>query len=201
MFERYTERARRVLFFARYEATNYGSTAIDTEHLLLGLLRDGKGVAIRLLQHFNVSLEDVRRDLEGRFAFHEKIPVSQEIPFTPAAKRTLQYTAEEADRHGVSYIGVEHLLLGLLRADTSVAAQMLTARGMQIDAVRKEMKRMLEGGLPPESERLAQAEAHVELIKLLVKSLGQTTAGTPEATALVEQITAALEGLKGYFAR
>ena len=98
MFERYTERARRVLFFARYEASQLGSVSIETEHLLLGLIREGKGLTSRIFARSHLSLETIRKEIEGRTVFREKVSTSVEIPFSAETKRVLQYAAEEADR-------------------------------------------------------------------------------------------------------
>lgn len=119
MFERYTERARRVLFFARYEASQVGSIAIESEHLLLGLLREGKGLTGRLFARHHASPEHIRRELESRLVYREKISTSVEIPFTSEVKAILQYAADEADRLLHNDIGTEHLLLGMLRAERS----------------------------------------------------------------------------------
>src|SRR5687768_18250989 len=98
MFERYTERARRVLFFARYEASQLGSISIETEHLLLGLIREGKGLTSRIFARSHLSLENIRKEIEGRTVFREKVSTSVEIPFSAETKRVLQFAAEEADR-------------------------------------------------------------------------------------------------------
>ena len=89
MFERYTEQARRTLFFARYEASQLGSVSIEVEHVLLGLLREGTGVTGRVFARGRISLEAVRREIEASMTFHEKIATSVEIPFTPGCKRVL----------------------------------------------------------------------------------------------------------------
>ena len=112
MFERYTERARRVLFFARYEASQLGSVSIETEHLLLGLIREGKGLTSRIFARSHLSLENIRKEIEGRTVFREKVSTSVEIPFSVETKRVLEFAAEEADRLLHNYIGTEHLLLG-----------------------------------------------------------------------------------------
>src|SRR6185369_7926441 len=125
MFERYTERARRVLFFARYEATQMGSTSIETEHLLLGLIREGKGLTSRIFARSHLSLDSIRKEIEGRTVFREKVATSVDIPFSADTKRVLQFAAEEADRLLHTYIGTEHLLLGILREERSVAASIL----------------------------------------------------------------------------
>ena len=114
MFERYTERARRVLFFARYEASQLGSITIETEHLLLGLIREGKGLTSRIFARAHLSLESIRKEVEGRSVFHEKVSTSIEIPFSIETKRVLQFAADEATQLTHNYIGTEHLLLGIL---------------------------------------------------------------------------------------
>ena len=96
MFERYTERARRVLFFARYEASQLGSISIETEHLLLGLIREGKGLTSRIFARSHLSLESIRKEIEGRTVFREKVSTSVEIPFSTETNRVLQFAAEEA---------------------------------------------------------------------------------------------------------
>src|SRR3954453_11597124 len=107
MFERYTERARRVLFFARYEASQLGSISIETEHLLLGLIREGKGLTSRIFARSHLSLENIRKEIEGRTVFREKVSTSVEIPFSAETKRVLQFAAEEADRLLHNYIRSE----------------------------------------------------------------------------------------------
>ncbi|MBL8136066.1 MAG: ATP-dependent Clp protease ATP-binding subunit [Acidobacteria bacterium] len=143
MFERYTERARRVLFFARYEASQLGSVSIETEHLLLGLIREGKGLTSRIFQRSHLSLDSIRKDIEGRTVLREKVSTSVEIPFSGETKRVLQYAAEEADRLLHNYIGTEHLLLGLLREERSVAASILMEKGMRLHAVREDIVQLL----------------------------------------------------------
>src|SRR5512133_492173 len=143
MFERYTERARRVLFFARYEASQLGSISIETEHLLLGLIREGKGLTSRIFARSHLSLEHIRKEIEGRTVFREKVSTSVEIPFSAETKRVLQFAAEEADRLLHNYIGTEHLLLGILREERSVAASILMEKGMRLHTVREDIVQLL----------------------------------------------------------
>ena len=143
MFERYTERARRVLFFARYEASQLGSISIETEHLLLGLIREGKGLTSRIFARSHLSLENIRKEIEGRTVFREKVSTSVEIPFSTETKRVLQFAAEEADRLLHNYIGTEHLLLGILREERSVAASILSEKGMRLNTVREDIVQLL----------------------------------------------------------
>src|SRR6266853_1074682 len=143
MFERYTERARRVLFFARYEARQLGSISIETEHLLLGLIREGKGLTSRIFARSHLSLENIRKEIEGRTVFREKVSTSVELPFSAETKRVLQFAAEEADRLLHNYIGTEHLLLGILREERSVAASILMEKGMRLNTVREDIVQLL----------------------------------------------------------
>jgi len=143
MFERYTERARRVLFFARYEASQLGSVSIETEHLLLGLIREGKGLTSRIFARSHLSLENIRKEIEDRTVLREKVSTSVEIPFSAETKHVLQFAAEEADRLLHNYIGTEHLLLGLLREEQAVAASILVEKGMRLHAVREDIVQLL----------------------------------------------------------
>ena len=117
MFERFTEQARRTLFFARFEVTQLGATAIEPEHILLGLFREPKGLVARIFEQSGVSTAELSVEIADRHEFRERIPTSQEVPFSTETKRVLQYAAEEADRLTHSYIGTEHLLLGVLREE------------------------------------------------------------------------------------
>jgi ATP-dependent Clp protease ATP-binding subunit ClpC len=142
MFERYTERARRVVFFARYEASQLGSGAIESEHLLLGLLREGKGLTSRLFTEGRLSMEQIRREVEGR-APQGRRPSPVEIPLSAEGRRVLGYAAQEAERMLHNYIGTEHILLGLMREEHGTAASILATRGMRLAAVRESVLGLL----------------------------------------------------------
>src|SRR5918998_418144 len=141
MFERYTEKARRVIFFARYEASQFGAPAIEPEHLLLGLMREDKTLTARFLARAQTSLEAIRKEIEGRTLLREKISTSVELPLAPETKHVLAYAHEESDRLQHRHIGTEHLLLGLLREERSMAAEILYERGLRLNAVREEVSR------------------------------------------------------------
>ena len=141
MFERYTEKARRVIFFARYEASQFGAPAIEPEHLLLGLMREDKTLTARFLARAQASLEAIRKEIEGRTTLREKISTSVELPLALETKRVLAYAHEESDRLQHRHIGTEHLLLGLLREERSTAAEILYERGLRLAAVREEVAR------------------------------------------------------------
>src|SRR5213594_4647838 len=140
MFERYTEKARRVIFFARYEASQFGSPYIETEHLLLGLLREDKALTNRFLRS-HASVESIRKQIEGHTTAREKASTSVDLPLSNECKRVLAYAAEEAERLSHKHIGTEHLLLGLLREEKCFGAQILTERGIQLSRVREELAR------------------------------------------------------------
>ncbi|HEY6414333.1 MAG TPA: Clp protease N-terminal domain-containing protein [Edaphobacter sp.] len=129
MFDRYTEKARRVIFFARYEASTFGSPSIETEHLLLGLLREDKALASRFSRS-HVSWESIRRRIEEHTIIREKISTSVDLPLSNESKRVLAYAAEEAQRLGDNFIGTEHLLLGILREEQGKGAELLRVMGI-----------------------------------------------------------------------
>src|SRR6516162_1294001 len=140
MFERYTEKARRVIFFARYEASQFGSPYIETEHLLLGLLREDKALTNRFLRS-HASVESIRKQIESHTSALEKTSTSIDLPVSSESKRVLAYAAEEAERLANRQIGTEHLLLGLLREEKCRAAQILVERGLRLSQVREELGR------------------------------------------------------------
>jgi ATP-dependent Clp protease ATP-binding subunit ClpC len=141
MFERYTEKARRVIFFARYEASQFGAPAIEPEHLLLGLMREDKTLAGRFFPRTQISVEAIRKEVESRTVLRERIPQSVELPLAPETKRVLAFSHEESERLQHRHIGTEHLLLGLLREDRSLAAEILYERGLRLNGVREEIGR------------------------------------------------------------
>jgi ATP-dependent Clp protease ATP-binding subunit ClpC len=147
VFERYTEKARRVIFFARYEATQYGSPYIETEHLLLGLLREDKALANRFLRTHGV-VESIRKEIESRITIRERISTSVEVPLSAECKRVLNFAAEEAERLNHKHIGTEHLLLGILREEKSFGAELLQERGLRLSTLREEVARSTTEKVP-----------------------------------------------------
>jgi ATP-dependent Clp protease ATP-binding subunit ClpC len=138
MFEKFTEKAKRVLFLARYEASQAGSKVIGTEHILLGLLKEGEEITRELFSRANISVELLQAELEQKGPSREKISSSVEIPFSEETKRVLAYAEEEAERLLHPYIGTEHILLGLLRVEDSAAGHLLADRGMRLYSVRED---------------------------------------------------------------
>lgn len=140
MFERYTEKARRVVFFARYEASQFGAPYIETEHMLLGLLREDRALTHRYLQSYG-SGEAIRKQIEDHSTIRQQVPTSVDLPLTNECKRVLAYAAEESERLAHTCIGTGHLLLGLLREEQCFAAKMLHERGLQLAIIREDLAR------------------------------------------------------------
>jgi hypothetical protein len=144
MFERYTEKARRTIYFGRYEASQFGSPFIESEHLLLGLLREDKSLVNTFL-HSHAALESIRRQVEERTVTREKVSTSVDLPLSNECTRILAYAMEEADKFSHKFIGTEHLFLGVLRQHDCFAAKLLVERGIAL-----EMARVQIGSNPPE---------------------------------------------------
>ncbi|HET6266817.1 MAG TPA: ATP-dependent Clp protease ATP-binding subunit [Acidobacteriota bacterium] len=143
MFEHYTERAIRVIQFARYEATQLGSRTIETEHLLLGLIREGNGITSRIFNRCKVTFEEIRKEIESRIVLREKISPAIEPPPSPDVDKVLTFAAEEAEHLSHKYIGTEHILLGILRLENCVAAEILRQKGMKLSVIRSEISNIL----------------------------------------------------------
>src|SRR5215204_3774664 len=142
MFERYTERSRRVIFFARYEALQYGSPMISPEHILLGLMREDKTISSRFLPFRNtISVDAVRREVEERIVLRDRIPQSAELHLAPETKKILFYANEESRQLKNRHIGPEHLLLGIVREERSIAAEILVQFGLRVQDIREELAR------------------------------------------------------------
>src|SRR6186713_2173527 len=144
MFERFTDRARRVVVLAQEEARMLNHNYIGTEHILLGLIHEGEGVAAKALESLGISLEAVRSQVEEIIGQGQQAP-SGHIPFTPRAKKMLELSLREALQLGHNYIGTEHILLGLIREDEGVAAQVLVKLGADLNRVRQQVIQLLSG--------------------------------------------------------
>jgi ATP-dependent Clp protease ATP-binding subunit ClpA len=144
MFERYTERARRVVFFARYEASEFGSPKIEAEFLLLGLLRECKDFVARELKPD--AAEAIRREIQDREPRRPKISTSVDLPLSAESKQVLAFAADEAERLDHKYIGSEHILLGLLREQGSFSADLLGRNGLTIEQQRSKLAQAVQWG-------------------------------------------------------
>jgi hypothetical protein len=156
MFERFTDRGRRVVVLAQEEARLLNHNYIGTEHVLLGLLREGEGIAARVLTNLGIGLDEVRGEVERIIGRGSESPHGH-VPFTPRAKKVLELSLREALQLGHNYIGTEHLLLGLVREGQGVAAQVLLKRGADLDRVRRQTIELLStagpaAAPPPQSE-------------------------------------------------
>jgi ATP-dependent Clp protease ATP-binding subunit ClpC len=148
MFNRFTERARKVIILAKEEAKRFNHDYIGTEHILLGLVREGEGVAAMVLEKMGVSLENIRIEIEKLVQPGPATQIIGDLPFTPRAKKALELAAEEARSLGHNYIGTEHLLLGLLREEEGVASQVLLNLNLDLSTVRNKVMEVLGSELP-----------------------------------------------------
>jgi ATP-dependent Clp protease ATP-binding subunit ClpC len=165
MFERFTDRARRVVVLAQEDARLLNHNYIGTEHILLGLVHEGDGVAARALTSLDISLEAVRIKVEQIIGRGQAAPTGH-IPFTPRAKKVLELSLREALQLGHNYIGTEHILLGLVREGEGVAAQVLVALGADLARVRQAVLSLLEGyvaGPSPEPSGEGEVGVFTEL--------------------------------------
>jgi ATP-dependent Clp protease ATP-binding subunit ClpC len=157
VFERFTDRARRVVVLAQEEARMLSHNYIGTEHILLGLIHEGEGVAALTIESMNISLEAVRRQIEEIIGQGQATPTGH-IPFTPRAKKVLELSLRESLQLGANYIGTEHILLGLIREGEGVAAQVLQKLGADLNRVRQTVIQLLSG-YPVASEEIPTTAA------------------------------------------
>ncbi|MFO7292970.1 MAG: Clp protease N-terminal domain-containing protein, partial [Acidimicrobiia bacterium] len=144
MFERFTDRARRVVVLAQEEARSLNHNYIGTEHILLGLLNEGEGIAAKALESLGIGLDSVRDEVVKIIGPGQQSPTGH-IPFTPRAKKVLELSLREALQLGHNYIGTEHILLGLIREGEGVAAQVLQQLGAELQKVRQSVIQLLSG--------------------------------------------------------
>jgi|CXWL01.1.fsa_nt_gi ATP-dependent Clp protease ATP-binding subunit ClpC len=139
MFEKYNEKARRALFFARYEASKLGSRVIESEHVLLGVLREGEEMVNELFRRFHIKPDEIRREIEGERVFVERISSTAELPLSEESKKILAYASHEAESMLHQTVGSEHLLIGVLRVEGSLAQRILVQHGLDAYTVREEV--------------------------------------------------------------
>jgi ATP-dependent Clp protease ATP-binding subunit ClpC len=197
MFERFTDRARRVVVLAQEEARMLNHNYIGTEHILLGLIHEGEGVAANALESLGISLEAVRQQVEEIIGQGQQAP-SGHIPFTPRAKKVLELSLREALQLGHNYIGTEHILLGLIREGEGVAAQVLVKLGADLNRVRQQVIQLLHGrrGEEPQGADVALRErgllsgvvARVDAIDSRLSAVEQRVGTGPDTGDLDQQI-------------
>jgi ATP-dependent Clp protease ATP-binding subunit ClpC len=204
MFERFTGRAQRAMVLAQEEAGMLNHNHIGTEHLLLGLIHEGEGVAAQALESLGISLQAVRQQVEEVIGQGPYAPAGP-IPFTPRAKKVLELSRREALAMGHNYVGTEHILLGLLREGDGVAAQVLVRMGADLNRVRQQVIQLLAGHQDkdePKSGRAArragkagrqqgplpQILQRVESIDSRLSAIGQRVGAGPDVSDLDQQI-------------
>src|SRR5215211_3327229 len=156
MYERFTDRARKVMQLANQEAQRFNHEYIGTEHILLGLVKEGSGVAASVLKNLDVDLRKIRMEVEKIVQAGPDMVTMGRLPHTPRAKKVIEYAIEEARNLNHNYVGTEHLLLGLLREMEGVAAQVLQNLGLKLEEVREEVLNLLGAGV--ENEEPASTE-------------------------------------------
>src|SRR5262245_17654687 len=147
MYERFTDRARKVMQLANQEAQRFNHEYIGTEHILLGLVKEGSGVAANVLKNLEVDLRKIRLEVEKLVQSGPEMVTMGKLPQTPRAKKVIEYSMEEARNLNHNYVGTEHILLGLLREQEGVAAQVLVNMGLKLEEVREEVLNLLGHGL------------------------------------------------------
>ena len=162
MFERFTDRARKVMALANQEAQRFNHEYIGTEHILLGLVKEGSGVGANVLKNLDVDLRKVRLEVEKLVKSGPDMVTMGKLPQTPRAKKVIEYAIEEARNLNHNYVGTEHLLLGLLREHDGVAAQVLMNLGLKLEEVREEVLNLLGAGLDRKGEEEAQQTEKAE---------------------------------------
>ena len=195
MFERFTDRARRVVVLAQEEARMLNHNYIGTEHILLGLIHEGEGVAAKALVSLGISLDAVRHQVEEIIGQGQQAP-SGHIPFTPRAKKVLELSHREAVQLGHNYIGTEHILLGLIRESDGVAAQVLVTLGADLNRVRQQVIQLLHGhpAEEPVSARSAEqnlrpaVQTRLEAFERRLVAIEQRIGTGPDTSDLDEQI-------------
>jgi ATP-dependent Clp protease ATP-binding subunit ClpA len=206
MFERFSDRARRVVVLAQEEARILNHNYIGTEHILLGLIHEGQGVAAKALQSLGISLGAVRRQVEQIIGRGQQAP-SGHIPFTPRAKKVLELSLREAHELGHDFIGTEHILLGLIREGEGVAAQVLVRLGADLNRVRQQVIQLLHGhqgkepaaswkdipGAPPRGQGPADVLSGVTELGARLSAIEQRM-GTGPVTADLDQQIAQVRG-------
>jgi ATP-dependent Clp protease ATP-binding subunit ClpC len=191
MIARYTDRARKVMMLANQEAQRLNHHHIGTEHILLGLLKEGSGVAANVLKNLDIDLRKIRLEIEKLVQSGSDTVTMDKLPQTPRAKKAIDYATEEARNFNHKYVGTEHLLLGLLREQLGVAAQVLVNLGLKLDDLRDEVLNLLgdNGDSHQTGVRPAKPVTLEDLLSELPDLPAQTLKMLAELDAVIEQLT------------
>ena len=192
MFERFTDRARRVVVIAQEEARHLDHNYIGTEHILLGLIHEGEGVAARALESLGISLEAVRIEVVEIVGHGDEAPTGH-IPFTPRAKKVLELSLREALALGHNYIGTEHILLGLIREGQGVAAQVLVKLGADFDRVRQQVVQLLADASQLQAEQVGGMQSRISQQQAMAMVAGGPGVYQDEPAELVRVVPVARE--------
>ena len=193
MLERFNDRARRVVVLAEEEARMLDHNWIGTEHILLGLIREGEGVAAKALESLGISLQSVRQQVEEIIGRGQQVP-SEVIPFTPRSNKVLELSLREAGQLGRHYVGTEHILLGLIREGDGVAPQVLVRLGADLNRVRQQVIQLISGQQPPghqpawEGVPVTEVQVRLDAIEGRLAAVEQRLGTGPDTTDLDEQI-------------
>jgi hypothetical protein len=196
MFERFTDRARRVVVLAQEEARLLNHDHIGTEHILLGLIHEGEGVAYLALTELGISLDAVRAQVEAEIGQGSEAPGGH-IPFTPRAKKVLELSLREALQLGHNYIGTEHILLGLIREGEGVAAQVLVGLGAGLDRVRQQVVQLLANAGASQAEQVAAGPSRIRQQAVTAMVAGGPGSYRDEPAELVRVVPLAREVFQG----
>ena len=196
MFERFTDRARRVVVLAQEEARLLNHNHIGTEHILLGLIHEGEGVAYLALTELGISLDAVRAQVEAEIGQGSEAPGGH-IPFTPRAKKVLELSLREALQLGHNYIGTEHILLGLIREGEGVAAQVLVGLGAGLDRVRQQVVQLLANAGASQAEQVAAGPSRIRQQAVTAMVAGGPGSYRDEPAELVRVVPLAREVFHG----
>jgi hypothetical protein len=196
MFERFTDRARRVVVLAQEEARLLNHDHIGTEHILLGLIHEGEGVAYLALTELGISLDAVRAQVEAEIGQGSEAPGGH-IPFTPRAKKVLELSLREALQLGHNYIGTEHILLGLIREGEGVAAQVLVGLGAGLDRVRQQVVQLLANAGASQAEQVAAGPSRIRQQAVTAMVAGGPGSYRDEPAELVRVVPLAREVFHG----
>jgi hypothetical protein len=216
MYERFTDRARKVMQLANQEAQRFNHEYIGTEHILLGLVREGSGVAANVLKNLDIDLRKIRLEVEKIVQSGPDMVTLGKLPQTPKAKKVIEYAIEEARNLNFNYVGTENLLLGLLREGEGVAAQVLMNLGLKLSDVRKEVLQILgyeiaseescNGPSPEEAppsaeqERIQSLEKQLANMRCLLEALPEDQCGSRDLSQQLWNVRVVLGALTGSLA-
>jgi ATP-dependent Clp protease ATP-binding subunit ClpC len=187
-YDRFTDRARKVIAYARQEAQRFNHDYIGTEHILLGLIKEGSGVAANVMRNLDVDIKKIRLEVEKMVQSSPDVVTKGQLPLTPRAKKVMEFSLEEARSLGHNYIGTEHILLGLLRENEGVAAHVLMNLGLKLDEVREEVLNLL--GADAEAQVGREARGENDPGEPHAKGKGKSKSKTPALDAFGRDLTA-----------